>query len=119
MGGILIGLSSSYGVVLAGRLLSGTGGVFLSLAITKMVTDWFAGREIVTAMSVMLTSWPLGIAAGLLAFGPVAQAHGWAWVMYLAAGSCLAALVAIAWLYRSPEVDPARAVAAHAGSWAS
>jgi predicted MFS family arabinose efflux permease len=72
-----------------------------------MVTDWFAGREIVTAMSVMLTSWPLGIAAGLLAFGPVVQAHGWAWVMYLAAGSCLAALVAIAWLYGSPEAEPA------------
>lgn len=88
--------------MLAGRLISGIGGVFLSLAITKMATDWFAGREIVTAMSIMLTSWPVGIAAGLLVFAPLAEAQGWAWVMHLAAGACVLALLLVAGLYRSP-----------------
>jgi predicted MFS family arabinose efflux permease len=105
-GGVLIGLSDTYSLVLAGRLISGTGGVFLGLAVTKMTTDWFAGREIVTAMSILLTSWPLGIAAGLLAYAPLAQAQGWPWAMYLAAGTCLVGLVLVAALYRSPVTVP-------------
>lgn len=67
-----------------------------------MATDWFAGREIVTAMSIMLTSWPVGIAAGLLVFAPLAKAQGWAWVMHLAAGACCLALLLLAGGYRSP-----------------
>src|SRR4051812_34767937 len=55
LGGGIIGLSESFGAVVAGRVISGTGSVFLGLTVTKMVTDWFAGREIVTAMSVLLS----------------------------------------------------------------
>jgi predicted MFS family arabinose efflux permease len=102
LGGAIVGLGNSFEVVLAGRLLSGMGGVFLSLAITKMVTDWFAGREIVTAMSVMLTSWPFGIAAGLVLFAPLSQAQGWAAVMYASGAASLVALLLIAGLYSGP-----------------
>src|SRR5215208_141486 len=83
LGGALIGISHGYGLALAGRLMSGTGSVFLSLAVTKMTTDWFAGREIVTAMGILVTSWPLGIAVGLIVFVPLAEAFGWPSVMAL------------------------------------
>jgi MFS family permease len=65
VGGVLCGLAEGFGLLAAGRLISGTGGVLLGLSVTKMATDWFAGRELVTAMAVLLTSWPLGDAAGL------------------------------------------------------
>jgi MFS family permease len=103
LGGALVGLGQSFELVLAGRILSGIGGVFLSLAIAKMVTDWFAGREMVVAMSVMLTSWPFGIAAGLVLFAPLTQYWGWPSVMYVASAVSLVALILIAGLYRSPE----------------
>ena len=103
LGGMVTGMSDTYGTALVGRFISGTGSVFLSISITKMVTDWFAGREIVTAMSVLLTSWPLGIAAGLLLYAPLAEAQGWSWVMFVAAGACLVGLILVAALYRSPE----------------
>jgi predicted MFS family arabinose efflux permease len=102
-GGFLTAASDSYGLLLAGRLISGTGGVFMTLAITKMTTDWFAGREIVAAMGALLTSWPLGVATGLLVFAPVSQAHGWPWAMSIAAGACLAGLALVAGLYRPPQ----------------
>jgi predicted MFS family arabinose efflux permease len=108
-GGVLVGAGPSFEVVLAGRVLSGTGGVFLSLAITKMVTDWFAGREIVTAMGIMLTSWPFGVAAGLVLFAPLSQAHGWPAVMYTSAAASLAALLLVARMYRAPANTAARA----------
>jgi predicted MFS family arabinose efflux permease len=116
LGGALIGLGNTLAVVVTGRVLSGVGGVFLSLAITKMVTDWFAGREIVTAMSVMLTSWPFGIAAGLVLFAPLSEAQGWAAVMYTSAAVSLLALLLIAGMYRAPADTAAQAGPGRIGS---
>ncbi|NIR84984.1 MAG: MFS transporter, partial [Gammaproteobacteria bacterium] len=61
-GGALLAASESYAPMIAGRIVSGAGAVLLNVLVTKMVTDWFAGREIVSAMGVLLSSWPLGIA---------------------------------------------------------
>src|SRR5262249_23237237 len=64
-GGALMGTTTSFTVLVAGRLVSGTGAVLFNVALTKMTADWFAGREIVTAMSILIASWPFGIAVGL------------------------------------------------------
>src|SRR5262245_51662903 len=53
LGGALMGLSSSFIMLAAGRLIAGTGAVLFNVLVTKMVADWFAGREIVTAMGVL------------------------------------------------------------------
>ena len=44
-GGLLAGLAGSHGALTAGRLLSGIGGVLLNVLMSKMITDWLAGRE--------------------------------------------------------------------------
>ena len=63
-----------------GRLLTGVGGTLFNLVLTKMVSEWFFGKEIITALSIMLGAWPIGIAIGLLTtFTPDALvAKGWA-----------------------------------------
>ena len=58
--------STSWNMQIAGRLIAGAGGVVLSVQMTKMVTDWFAGKEIATAMAIFVNSWPAGIAVCLL-----------------------------------------------------
>ena len=58
--------SEQWGWQIAGRLVAGSGGVLLNVLMTKMVTDWFAGREIATAMAIFVNSWPAGIAISLL-----------------------------------------------------
>jgi cyanate permease len=105
-GGALMGVDS-VPLVFAGRLISGLGAVFINVLMTKMVTDWFAGREIVAAMALFVASWPLGIALGLLSFPPLAAAHGWPVVMQ--AGAVVVALCfAVMWLvYRPPPDAPA------------
>jgi MFS family permease len=107
-GGALMGLGPGVPLLFLGRVVSGTGAVLFNLVLTKMVTDWFAGQEIVLAMSVILMTWPLGIAAGLNAQPLLAADHGWPWVMMAAAALCGVALLLIAVLYR----DPVRVVAA-------
>jgi MFS family permease len=79
---VLVGLSHVYAVAFAGRLLCGIGGVLLNIALTQMVTEWFAQRGLVLAMGILLASWPLGIGTGLLVQPMMAASFGWAWALY-------------------------------------
>ena len=82
VGGVVTASAESYGVVLAGRLISGTGGVLFNVVLTKMVADWFADREIVSAMGILLGSWPMGIALGMVIYSPLVNALSWQWAMF-------------------------------------
>jgi len=107
LGGALMSLDS-VPLVFSGRLISGLGAVFINVLMTKMVTDWFAGREIVAAMALFVASWPLGIALGLLSFPPLAAAYGWPMVMQVGA-VVVAVCFVIVWLvYRPPPDAPAQ-----------
>ena len=64
LGGLLMAFWPSWSAQVCGRLLAGLGGVLLNVLMSKMVTDWFAGREIASAMAIFVNSWPVGIAAG-------------------------------------------------------
>lgn len=75
LGGLLAATSDSWSALVAGRLLAGAGGVIINIVMTKMLVDWFVGRELSTAMGIFINSWPLGIALALLTL-PFAAAGG-------------------------------------------
>ncbi|MFB3105331.1 MAG: CynX/NimT family MFS transporter, partial [Pseudomonadales bacterium] len=100
IGAIFLGLSESFTLAILGRIVSGTGLVLLNVTLTKMVIDWFAGREIRTAMGVMLASWPFGIALGLVTQGALADAYSWQFVMFLTGAASAAALIPLLFLAR-------------------
>ena len=108
VGGALMGADTA-ALVFGGRLLSGLGAVFVNVLMTKMVTDWFAGREIVTALAVFVTSWPLGIALGLISFPTLAAIYSANAVMDAAAAVALVCLVLILLVYRSSPDAPSEA----------
>lgn len=102
-GSCIMALSTSWGGQISGRLVAGVGGVLMSVLMTKMVADWFIGKELSTAMAIFVNSWPVGIAISLLAAPTVAMLYG-------ASGASLAvvALIAVATgllavSYRSPQ----------------
>jgi MFS family permease len=84
-------------------LVGGAGGVLLNVQMTKMVTDWFAGKEIATAMAVFVVSWPAGVALSLLALPAVAVAYGVSAVGLVVAGLVALGIVLLAATYRSPD----------------
>jgi predicted MFS family arabinose efflux permease len=104
-GGMVIALSHSYTVIFAGRLISGMGAILFNLVITKMTADWFARREIVLAMAVILSTWPFGIALGLFSQPRIAEAFGWRAVMLLAAEFCLLSMLFVSLCYRAPPAE--------------
>lgn len=110
IGGAMMAWGPSSGWLFAGRLLAGSGGVVINIVMTKMLMDWFVGREISTAMAIFINSWPVGIALSLLTIPTLAAMGGlglaWAAVMsVIAAGLFFFVLV-----YRPPEKVPAAAV---------
>jgi MFS family permease len=66
VGGLLTGTSQAYATFLVGRLIGGIGAVLLNVLLTKMATDWFVGREIGTALALLVSSWPIGIGIALV-----------------------------------------------------
>lgn len=102
LGGLIMTMTDSAALLTAGRVLSGAGAVFLNVLVTKMVTDWFAGAEITTAFGILVVSWPLGIALGLVVLPSLAAAYGWQAAMAMPAAASAFALVLIATMYRPP-----------------
>jgi MFS family permease len=111
-GGLAMALSGSWTVQIAGRLVAGAGGVLLNVQMTKMVADWFAGKEIATAMAIFVNSWPAGVALSLLTLPLIGTADG-VGAVYLA----VAALIALGFvLFAAAYQPPANSVTAAATS---
>jgi MFS family permease len=75
-GSAVMAFAASWSLQIAGRLVTGAGGVILSVQMTKMATDLFAGREIATAMAIFLNSWSAGIAVSLLVLPLIGTSYG-------------------------------------------
>jgi MFS family permease len=66
------------------------------------VADWFAGKEIATAMAIFVNSWPAGVALGLLTLPLIGTAYG-VGAVYLAVAALIgAAFVLLAAAYQPP-----------------
>lgn len=102
IGGVLTGTSNDYGVFLLGRLISGTGAVLLNVLLMKMATDWFVGREIGTALALLVSSWPVGIGIALIVLPQLALTFSAATAFVVTAVAAALVLVLIAAIYRVP-----------------
>src|SRR3954462_7336322 len=102
LGGLWIGLSGTYLSASFGRIVSGGGAVLLNIVLAKMITDWFAGREIVTAMALFVSSWPVGIGLGLLLLPIVATSTSAMRALLTTVLASALALVLVLTIYRPP-----------------
>ncbi|AHY49628.1 MFS transporter [Bradyrhizobium japonicum] len=100
-GSLVMATTEVWGWQMAGRLVSGAGGVLLTVQLTKMGTDWFTGKEIATAMAIFVNSWPAGVAISLLVLPAIGTAYG-ASAVFLTAGALTAIGIVLISLYQSP-----------------
>ncbi|WP_369722900.1 CynX/NimT family MFS transporter [Bradyrhizobium sp. LLZ17] len=100
-GSLVMATADLWGWQMAGRLASGAGGVLLTVQLTKMGTDWFAGKEIATAMAIFVNSWPAGVAISLLVLPAIGTAYG-AGAVFLAAGALTAIGIVLIMFYQPP-----------------
>ncbi len=102
LGGLVSALAENPTGLGYGRLVAGAGFLFTTLYFTKMVADWFDGHEIATAMSILVMSWPFGIAMGQVGHAWLTDAYGWHAPFQFASIYCLIAALAVWVFYRDP-----------------
>ena len=110
IGGLAMAFGESWSWQIAGRVVAGAGGVLLNVQLTKMITDWFAGKEIATAMAIFVNSWPAGIALSLLTLPSIGTAHGVPSV-HLLVVALIVIGVGLTLSYRPPPGEAAAATA--------
>jgi MFS family permease len=77
VGGAATAVAGAFVGAAASRLLSGIGAVTMNILLAKIVADWFADKELSTAMAIMLTSWPVGLGLGAVTLGGIAARTSW------------------------------------------
>ena len=92
LGALICGLAESYALLVLGRLVAGVGGMLNTIFMTKLVIDWFAERELNTAMAILLTGYPVGLSLALSTLGYWATPSAWPLAQFAAAGVCLISL---------------------------
>ncbi|WP_426615167.1 MFS transporter [Bradyrhizobium sp. McL0616] len=111
-GSLVMATTDIWGWQMAGRLASGAGGVLLTVQLTKMGADWFAGKEIATAMAIFVSSWPTGVAISLLVLPAIGTAHGAGAVFLAAAALTVIGIVLIAFYQPPPAASAATTASA-------
>lgn len=102
LGGMLVSYAGGFGSAALGRTLAGTGGVLVNIMLARMVAEWFRGRELQTAMGLMLAAWPFGMALALMILGPLALLASWRVAEYAAVVAAGLALGVVALVYQDP-----------------
>ena len=108
-GGLLMALTGIWHLQIVGGWRAGVGGILLSVVMAKMVADLFVGKEIATAMGILINSWPFGIALAFLVLPPVAVHGGVPLAHLVSTASVVVGMAALALLYRAPVTETAAA----------
>ena len=108
-GGGVAALADSFELLAAGRIICGVGFVVSTIFFTKIVADWFSGKELATAMAALVMSWPFGIAMGQIGHGWLAINYDWRLAFAVASTYCVvSALLVVAFCREAPDaVRPA------------
>ena len=106
LGGIITTLAGSFAAMMAGRILGGIGGAILIVLMSKMVVDWFAGKELFLGNAIFIVGWPVGIAVAQLTQGRFAELQSWQAVFGSAVVFVALALVLMIIFYHRPAAAP-------------
>jgi MFS family permease len=100
---VMFVLTDNYTIMAASRLIGGAGGMVITVFLPKATTDWFAGRELATAQSVMASSFGLGLGIAIALLPSLASIFDWRTATLINAGFGVAATVVLLLFYRDHE----------------
>ena len=114
-GGLATAWSDGFATAALGRLVSGGGAVLMNVLLIKLTADWFAEREMATAMAVVLTAWPVGLGLAVSTLGAVATATSWRTAVGIASAAAVVGVVLMAFAFREAPTREAGGTAALRG----
>jgi MFS family permease len=106
LGGLGFAACESIGGASVARAVMGAGAVLMNVLLFKMATDWFAGKEMILAMSILVNTWPIGIGLALLGQGALALAVSWQAVFVATAVLAAVGMLVMLIVYKSAADAP-------------
>jgi MFS family permease len=104
-GTALTATAGGFATAAAGRLVSGVGAVLMNILLPKLIADWFQGKEIATAMAVVLTSWPVGLGLATATLGALAAATSWRTALLATAAAAALGFVLMLFFREAPRAS--------------
>lgn len=86
VGSVLFATAPSFGLLFAGRLLFGIGGLVLNLLLARLLTAAFAGHELALAMGIFMATYPASMITVFSLQPVLLGALGWRGELLLLAG---------------------------------
>jgi MFS family permease len=106
IGTLFFALSRSFPYAGFGRIVAGAGAVTISIVAAKILSQWFIGREVGTAMGVYNTAMPVGTIICFTTFGRLGESSGWRTPILITAFICMIGLAAFLFLYKPAPNTP-------------
>ena len=107
-GALFVATGNSFGMVLAGRIIVGTGASSLVIIVPQAIAQWFVDRDMGVAMGIFNTAMPIGTIVSLNAFPVLAGAWGWRSGIWATILFTALALTIFAIFYRRPPDIPGK-----------
>jgi len=106
IGTLFFALSGAFPYACFGRIVAGAGAVTISIVAAKILSQWFLGREVGTAMGVYNTAMPVGTIICFTTFGRLGESSGWRTPILITAFICMIGLATFLFLYKPAPNTP-------------
>ncbi len=101
-GSLFVGLGKSFPLLIIGRIISGIGGLTISIVAPQALSRWFASKDLGKAMGIFNTAMPLGSIFTLNIFGILAAIFTWQIPLIITSFFCL--MVLLLFYLKYPEL---------------
>ena len=106
IGTLFFALSRTFPYAGFGRIVAGAGAVTISIVAAKILSQWFQGGEVGTAMGVYNTAMPVGTIICFTTFGRLGEMSGWRTPILITAFIGMMGLAAFLFLYKPAPNTP-------------
>ncbi len=100
IGTLIFAVSGTFLYAGLGRVIAGVGAVTTSIVAAQILSQWFRGREVGTAMGIYNTAMPVGTIVCFTTFGKLGESLGWRMPIFITVMIGVLGLAAFLILYK-------------------
>jgi MFS family permease len=106
IGTVIFVVSGTFLYAGLGRIIAGVGAVTVSIIAPQMLSQWFRGHEVGTAMGTFNTAMPVGTIISFTTFGKMGESVGWRMPVSITVIIAVVGLAAFLLLYKPAPHQP-------------
>jgi len=103
VGSVFLSFVDTFWQAAGSRLIAGTGGILLNISFLRLTARLYQGATMNRAISIVMSSWPVGLGLGAVAYPVIANLWNWRGALWVVAGITLASALCAAVLVPEPS----------------